>query len=245
MADFIGFVTCEFKVPKGMKLGDKNGPFKDYAAFEAEIKKRFVADGEVLFHFRRNPEIEPSEFFSFHGYDHPDVKYFEDGVPEDYDMTEEDPNSGFLPLMQCIAEHLRPGITFVIYYNGYEKLRPPLCGMSWYIHNDCINEVDICDERGMKTICRRVNEKWELIGRDGADIRPELQEDLAWFERNRQKLHELYADKWLAIKRKKILAVCDTFSEAYAAGLDKSKSQEIAVVQAVLQDPILNHRVTR
>jgi hypothetical protein len=154
MANFDGYVTSEFQLPRGVKKTRKNGPFKDLKKFRKEIERCFIATGEVRIYFAGDPEIG-GEPMSFHGYDHPDVRYFPNGVPEDFDPGEGDSNGGFLQFFQCIADHLIPGAVFTIYYTGNEKLRPPLCGMSWWIHDNYITEVDICHEQGRRIICRR------------------------------------------------------------------------------------------
>jgi hypothetical protein len=150
MTDFLGYVTSEYITERRRP---RNGPFLDIDALKSEIEKAFYFWGDVQVHF--GDLDSGGEAFSFDGYDHPDVRHFPHGKPFDYDPLE-DPNgygnSGFYEFLECLSRHLIPDAHIIIYYIGNEGLRPPLCGMSWWIYRDHIDEIDISSRAGVQRI---------------------------------------------------------------------------------------------
>ena len=161
--NFVGRVTSEYQVPKRLNKYRKNGPFVSLKAFKKELDKHFRLVGcDVAFCF--NEVID--RVFAIYGEDHMNIQFFPAGVtkeddqnmrehPQDYEYD----NSGLLPLLWLISDHLVLGAQFSIYYTGEEGLRPPLCGMAWHIFKGRVVQIDICDHKGLRCLRRPKKEK--------------------------------------------------------------------------------------
>jgi len=63
-----------------------------------------------------------------------------------------------------------------------------------------------------------------------------IDREIAWFKANRAELVEKYEGKWIVVHDAKLVGVYDESSEAYNAGVTKTRCGEILVRQVTAVD---------
>lgn len=63
-----------------------------------------------------------------------------------------------------------------------------------------------------------------------------LNKEIKWFDANRKELLEKYKGKWAVVYHRSLVGAYDSFSEAYDAGIEKTKSEEILIKRITKKD---------